>query len=107
MENNNTMETTQAVDINCTVVMDGKEQSSNDFIAILSKDNGDASIYYNTDALTLGMGLKILAKEFVRCMNSCTPEEQEQISAVLGESFFGDVNDDILGAENEGTEVNA
>ena len=101
------------IETNCTVVMDGKEQVSNDFIAILSKDNGDASIYYNTDALTLGMGLKILAKEFVRCMQNCTPEEQEQISAILGESFFGDVNDDILngveleGTQLEGTEVNA
>ena len=31
--------------ISCTVEMDGKTTTSDDFVAILSKENGDASIF--------------------------------------------------------------
>lgn len=71
----------------CTVEMDGKVTKSNDFVAVLSKENGDASITYNTDALTLGMALRLVAVEFTRCLNKCTEEEREAIRSVLGEAY--------------------
>lgn len=80
------------------VIMDGEEISSTDFVAVLAKENGDASISYNTDALTLGMALKMIAKEFVRCMNTCTEDERNEISGILGEAFIGDVEEDIVNA---------
>jgi hypothetical protein len=73
---------------NCTVRMDGLLYESQDFVAILSKDNGDASIFYNTDALTLGMAMKMIAKEFVTCVSECTPSEQQEIQAILGDAFI-------------------
>lgn len=76
--------------ISCTVEMDGKSTTSDDFVAILSKENGDASIFYNTDALTLGMAMKMVARAFVECMNKCTEQERSEITDVLGEAFIAD-----------------
>ena len=72
----------------CSVRMDGEFTESDDFVAILSRSNGDASIYYNTDALTLGMAMKMVAKEFVTCVSQCTLAEQQEIQAILGDAFI-------------------
>lgn len=72
----------------CTVRMDGNLHESQDFVTILSKENGDASIFYNTDALTLGMAMKMVAKEFVICISQCTLAEQQEIQAILGDAFI-------------------
>lgn len=76
--------------ISCTVEMDGKTTTSDDFVAILSKENGDASIFYNTDALTLGMAMKMVARAFVECMNECSEQERAEITDVLGAAFVAD-----------------
>lgn len=76
--------------ITCTVEMDGKTTTSNDFVAILSKENGDASIFYNTDALTLGMAMKMVARAFVECMDKCPEKEREEITEILGAAFVAD-----------------
>lgn len=74
----------------CTVEMDGKTTTSDDFVAILSKENGDASIFYNTDALTLGMAMKMVARAFVECMDKCPEKEREEITEILGAAFVAD-----------------
>lgn len=71
----------------CTVEMDGRVTKSNDFVAVLSKDNGDASIIYNTDALTLGMALRLVALAFTECLHKCSEEERAEIKAILEESY--------------------
>ena len=76
--------------ISCTVKMDGKTTTSDDFVAILSKENGDASIFYNTDALTLGMAMKMVARAFVECMDKCPEKEREEITEILGAAFAAD-----------------
>lgn len=76
--------------ISCTVEMDGKTTTSDDFVAILSKENGDASIFYNTDALTLGMAMKMVARAFVECMDKCPEKEREEITEILGAAFVAD-----------------
>lgn len=81
----------------CTVEMDGVTTRSDDFVAVLSKENGDASIFYNTDALTLGMAVKMVARSFVECMHKCSEEERNEISDILGTAFVIDTN-----AEQEG-----
>jgi len=68
----------------CTVRMDGALYESDDFVAILSKKDGDTAIFYNTDALTLGIAFKLVAKEFVKCVEQCSPSEQQEIKAILG-----------------------
>lgn len=77
-----------------TVVMDGKEHSSNDFVAILAKDNGDAAIFYNTDAMTLGMAMKMVSRAFVDAMDNLPEDERRSISEVLSGNFDDDDQED-------------
>lgn len=83
-------ESTSADVMSCTVVMEGVEHTSDDFVVVLSRDNGDASFFYNTDAITLGMAMKMVAKAFVDSMGQLSEEEREMVSSVLGDNF--DVN---------------
>lgn len=75
----------------CTVEMDGKKHSSDDFVAILSRENGDASFFFNTDALTLGMAVKMVTRAFVETASQLTEEERQEIIEVLGEAFVAEV----------------
>ena len=84
----------------CTVTMDGETRESTDFVAVLSRDNGDASVFYNTDALTLGMSIKIIAKEYVRCRNKLSDEEKAEIDAVLGDAFVCDTEEESTDEQN-------
>ena len=71
----------------CTVRMDGELHESRDFVTVIGRANGDASVFYNTDALTLGMAVKLIAVEYVRCLTNCTPDEQKAIESILGDAF--------------------
>lgn len=75
------------MDPRCEVVMNGEGFVSDDFVAILSREDGSASIFYNTDALTLGMAMKMVAKSFVEAMGQLTYEERQNIQEVLGDSY--------------------
>lgn len=72
----------------CTVNMDGNEHQSEDFVAVLAKDNGDASLFYQTDALTLGMAMKMVAKAFIVEMNELPDEQRSEIEDILGDAFI-------------------
>ena len=74
----------------CTVRLGEDLKKSEDFVAILTDKEGKTSIYYQTDALTLGMAIKLVAKEFVLCMNKCTQEERDNITAILGDAFIAE-----------------
>lgn len=74
----------------CTVVMDGNEHTSDDFVCILTREAGDASIFYNTDALTLGMAMKMVAVQFVKAMSELTEEERTQVQEILGSAFVSE-----------------
>ena len=72
----------------CTIQMDGKEHQSEDFVAVLAKDNGDASLFYQTDALTLGMAMKMVAKAFIVEMSELPDEQRNEIENILGDAFI-------------------
>lgn len=74
----------------CIVKMDGNTAESKDYVAILSHENGDASLFYCTDALTLGMAMKMVAKAFITEMNNLTEAERGQIESILGEAFINE-----------------
>lgn len=67
----------------CTVRLEDELIQSDDFIAILAKEDGNVTIYYNTDALTLGLAFKLVLREFVTCLRKCSEEEQEIILDIL------------------------
>lgn len=84
----------------CTIEMDEEVKQSDDFVAILSHENGDASLYYCTDALTLGMAMKMVAKAFITEMNELSEEERSQIEAILGDAFIKEKVEEDLQAAN-------
>lgn len=67
----------------CTVRLEDELVQSDDFVAILAKEDGDTTIYYNTDALTLGIAFKLVLREFITCLRKCSEEEQELILDTL------------------------
>ena len=76
--------------VKCTVLMDGLMHESDDFVCVMAKENGDASIFYNTDALTLGMAMKMVAKSFVEAMHQLSEEERESVQEVLNDAAVYD-----------------
>ncbi len=75
------------VQTKCTVNLDGLVETSDDFVSVLSKPDGSTVILYNTDALTLGMAVKLVSAAFVKCAAACTPDERAELTAFLGEAF--------------------
>lgn len=73
--------------IRCEVTMDGETTVSDDFIAVLSREDGSAGVFYNTDALTLGMAMKMISKAFVDSMHALPEEERETVTNILGGDF--------------------
>ena len=71
-------------EISCTVVMDGETTRSDDFVAIMAKENGDTGIFYNTDVLTLGIAIRMVTSAFVNAMNQLPEEERKDIQEILG-----------------------
>ena len=67
----------------CTVIMDGVERTSDDFVCVLSKDNGDASLLYNTDAVTLGMAMRMITRALVDTLSKVPEEERESVEEIL------------------------
>ena len=76
--------------VKCTVLMDGLVHESDDFVCIMAKENGDASIFYNTDALTLGMAMKMVSKSFVEAMYQLSEEERSSVQEILGDAAVYD-----------------
>lgn len=80
-----------ATDVNeasiCAVNMNGEEHASEDFVCVLSRENGDASLFYNTDAITIGMAIRMLARALVDMLNNMPEEERESVKSFLGDIF--------------------
>ena len=76
-----------------TILIIGDLYDENPLVArrvIMAKENGDASIFYNTDALTLGMAMKMVAKSFVEAMHQLSEEERESVQEVLNDAAVYD-----------------
>lgn len=73
--------------ITCTVTIEGETRTSDDFVVIMNDETGMANICYHADALTLGMAMKMITREFVKCMHALPEEERGMVSEILGEDF--------------------
>lgn len=67
----------------CMVMMDDTMESTNDFVAVLAKDDGGVALRYNTDALTMGMAAKILNERYHRMLDELDEEIQAEIKDVV------------------------
>lgn len=71
----------------CTVTLAGEIACSDDYVAVLSDEDGTTTLYCSTDALTLGYAYALIADEFIKSLRECTEEEQAEILALLPEGF--------------------
>lgn len=71
----------------CHVKVDGSDIASGDFVAVLSKDNGDAALLYNTDCVTLGLAIKLIASAFIENFAKLSDEERDLTKEALGSAF--------------------
>jgi len=76
----------------CTVLMDGVWHKSDDFVAVVCKENGDAALYFNTDALTLGMALQMITRAYTNSLHSLSKADRQSVVDILGKEF--DIGDD-------------
>lgn len=74
----------------CTAQLDGITHESEEFVAVLAKEDGDASIVYNADVLTLAIASRLISNALVDSINQLTAEEKDDfgptILAILGDS---------------------
>lgn len=67
----------------CTIAMDGELHGSSDFVALTYSPNGEATLHYNTDAVSLGIAIKMIAQKYEEILSSYPIETQEEIREVL------------------------
>lgn len=67
----------------CTVTMDGEAITSSDFVAVVTHPDGDTEMLYNTDAVTLGLAIKMLSARYTELLNSYPEDVQNEIREVL------------------------
>lgn len=76
----------------CRIVVDGMDYISNDYICILGHPDGDATFIYNTDAVTVGLALKVLNKVYYELLEAMSPEEREEVRKALKSRAGGSDN---------------
>ena len=70
-------------DVRCTVKMDGETYTGEDFVAIITKEDGNHSMFYNTDPVTIGIAIKMLTERFDAMMKTYSEEDRREICEVL------------------------
>ena len=74
----------------CAICMDDETIDSKDFVAVTSNGDGNHSIYYNTDALSLGIAAKLITESFYNELNNLPEDQRKEVEACL----FGGTKDE-------------
>ena len=75
----------------CVVCMDNTTETSDDFIALLYRPNGNVALRYNTDVLSMGMAIRLLANAYANMLKDCTEEERAEVESIIGEVGYREV----------------
>ncbi len=67
----------------CVVEMNGKAYISTDFIAILCTPDGETTLHYNTDVVTMGMAIQMISRRYAEHLASLPEETQNAVREVL------------------------
>lgn len=74
----------------CKLYLDDIVDESDEFIAVLGKPDGDVAVYFYADAMTLGMGLKMIARAFMNELSELSEEDRNEIEDILGDIYIGE-----------------
>lgn len=67
----------------CIVEGGGKLYKAEDFVAFMYNPTTGLSMFYQTDALTMGTVMQMAAEQFAVMLQDLTVEEAEMVNAVL------------------------
>lgn len=67
----------------CSVSMNGESLDSSDFVAVLREVDGNHTIFYNTDAVTLGIAAKLTTDAFFKELNKLPVEQRAEVENYL------------------------
>lgn len=67
----------------CMVMMDDTMESTNDFVAVLVKENGGMALRYYTDVLKLGLAAKLVAKRYAEMLNEMDEESRVDVESTI------------------------
>jgi dimeric dUTPase (all-alpha-NTP-PPase superfamily) len=60
----------------CKITMDGESLYSSDFVAVIARPEGGSSVLFNTDPASLGVCIRMLAKEYYRMLDDLSDNER-------------------------------
>lgn len=72
----------------CTLFVDGQVISTTDFAIVIAEENGNTILHYNTDVVTLGLGVKMMAKAFQEHIDDCDTELRNEVYAILANKYL-------------------
>lgn len=76
-------------EVTSTVQMDGIAYESDNFVAILVKDDGVLQLFHKTDIPTMGLMVKQLTTRFAQLVNeNYSKEEIKGLADFLGDNFM-------------------
>lgn len=85
-----TTDVQSAADDSCTIFYDGNVVSTSDFAIVTANENGEIELFYNADVLTLGIGIKLMVKEFEKHIaDNCQELGDEVYKILTGEYLKG------------------
>ena len=67
----------------CVVEMNGNAHISTDFIAILCTPDGETTMHYNTDVVTMGMAIQMISRRYAEHLALLPEETQNAVREVL------------------------
>lgn len=76
----------------CTVMMDDTFECTDDFVAVLKMDGERTALRYNTDTLSLGFAVKLLAKEYFEQLQALDEQDRAEVENIIGEMTLKEVD---------------
>lgn len=67
----------------CTVYMDGEAFQSDEFVTVLVDKDKGAHLFFNTDVLTLGQAIQMLARRYEQLMSECPEDVRTEVREAL------------------------
>jgi len=68
----------------CKVEMNNEIAESDEFIAFIIKPDGDIGMFYQTDALSMGMAMQLCQRTFAEMLATLSEIDVEEIHNILG-----------------------
>ena len=77
----------------CLVMMDDTMVSSNDFVAVLAKEDGGMALRYYTDALKMGIAANLLVRRYGEMLEELDEESRNEVESTLKDLIMEETAD--------------